>query len=409
MKHTFKQLTLALAMLLVSVGSLHAQAALASTTLSAALTGAASSLTPGASTDVIYLTSLASFNWNSAGQLETLLYVDAEAMYALQIVNTTAGAVRVARGASGTQATAHNNGATVWVGPPHYFGGAAGYAYAGDKHGACTATAELVLPYININSGNSFNCIASQWQIINGPAASAVGLTALGPNAAGTVDAGSATLPFRYYYWAGSSGTPATNNFRFAGASAGGLRTWTFQDSSDTVVGRATTDTLTNKTLTSPVLNTATLNGSINSETVKCTTQFDAVTGTTGATLTNVAGMVVTVVPGTYRYYLNIPGVATTNTGVKMAFKLTTTVLTSIEYTARAFTASAVAVTHGTTTSDQTLLMDSAAGAVISTVIEGTVVVGTGGTIQFQSAQHTAHADTVSVYAGASMTFTRIL
>jgi len=31
-------------------------------------------------------------------------------------------------------------------------------------------------------------------------------------------------------------------------------RTWTFQDTSDTVVGRATTDTLTNKTLTSPTL-----------------------------------------------------------------------------------------------------------------------------------------------------------
>lgn len=39
-------------------------------------------------------------------------------------------------------------------------------------------------------------------------------------------------------------------------------RTYTFQDSNDTIVGRATTDTLTNKTITSPVLNgTYTLGG----------------------------------------------------------------------------------------------------------------------------------------------------
>ena len=88
---------------------------------------------------------------------------------------------------------------------------------------------------------------------------------------------------------------------------------------------------------------------------------------------------------------------------------MTGTVLTTTDYTARAFTASGVVVTHGTTTSDQTLLMDSAAGVVINTVIEGVMLVGTGGTIQFQAAQHTAHADTASVYVGATMTFTRIL
>lgn len=48
-----------------------------------------------------------------------------------------------------------------------------------------------------------------------------------------------------------------------SGLTTATTRTWTWQDSSDTIVGRATTDTLTNKTLTAPVIasivNTGTL------------------------------------------------------------------------------------------------------------------------------------------------------
>lgn len=54
----------------------------------------------------------------------------------------------------------------------------------------------------------------------------------------------------------------ATKEIRFeaSGISTGTIRTLTVQDSSDTLVGRATTDTLTNKTLTSPVLTTPQIN-----------------------------------------------------------------------------------------------------------------------------------------------------
>ena len=40
---------------------------------------------------------------------------------------------------------------------------------------------------------------------------------------------------------------------------------WTFADSSDSFVGKATTDTLTNKTLTSPTINSPTIGGTWNS------------------------------------------------------------------------------------------------------------------------------------------------
>ena len=158
------------------------------------------------------------------------------------------------------------------------------------------------------------------------------------------------------------------------------------------------TQTLTGKTLSSPIHS-----GQI----ARLTAQFDAVTGTTGATLTNLTGMVLTVVPGTYRFYINLPMVTTTNAGVKVGFKLTGTVLTSIEYTSRLYVAAGVAVQHGTTTADQTAMAALTAAATINTVIEGSMVVGTGGTMQLQAAQNAAHVDTLSIYVGATMQFAR--
>lgn len=142
----------------------------------------------------------------------------------------------------------------------------------------------------------------------------------------------------------------------------------------------------------------------------RCTTQFDAVTGTTGVTLTNVVGMLSdTLQPGTYRFRLQLSTTATANTGITIALKWgTAAMITSAQYTARAFTASGVVVTKGTTATDATPLLDSAAGVVIQADITGILVVALAGTLQLQAAQHTAHADTTSVLVNSMMEFTPI-
>ncbi len=141
-----------------------------------------------------------------------------------------------------------------------------------------------------------------------------------------------------------------------------------------------------------------------------CTTEFVAVTGTTGATLTNVVGLVTgTLNPGTYNFSLRLSTLATANTGISIALKWgTASMITSAQYTARALTASGLVVTKGTTATDAALLLDSATGVVIEADITGVLVVALPGTLQVQAAQHTAHADETKVLVNSLMEVTPI-
>jgi hypothetical protein len=67
------------------------------------------------------------------------------------------------------------------------------------------------------------------------------------PGSAAECDFGSRTRPFGGLFLAGTSASPGANNFHLTG-SASGPRTWTLPDASDTFLGRATVDVLTNKT-----------------------------------------------------------------------------------------------------------------------------------------------------------------
>ena len=59
---------------------------------------------------------------------------------------------------------------------------------------------------------------------------------ALVPGTAGALDFGSSAKPWANIYIAGTSGTPATNQFKLTGASTGGLRTITLPDASGTAL-----------------------------------------------------------------------------------------------------------------------------------------------------------------------------
>jgi hypothetical protein len=61
--------------------------------------------------------------------------------------------------------------------------------------------------------------------------------TALLPDAAAADDFGSATLPFKDIFLAGSSGTPGTNNFKITGASTSGTRVITLPNATATLAG----------------------------------------------------------------------------------------------------------------------------------------------------------------------------
>ena len=124
--------------------SLFAQSSFTETNLAAAITSASETTISVASTSGI----TGSGGGNGYG-----LYVDREFMRVTAVVN--AKTLQVIRG-EGTRATTHANNALVFAGPPNWF-------QARDKSGSCTAANETVLPVINTQTGNSFDCIGSLW------------------------------------------------------------------------------------------------------------------------------------------------------------------------------------------------------------------------------------------------------
>jgi hypothetical protein len=136
------------------------QVTTSSTTLSSAIDGRQNAFNVASATGITAPSFAAGNAPNGANQ--TILTVDQERMF----VNAISGTfVSVSRGWDGTTAMAHVSGATVYSGPPTYFGAAGQWPVGG----ACTATSELNLPKINSMSGYVLNCIGGIWVIQNTP------------------------------------------------------------------------------------------------------------------------------------------------------------------------------------------------------------------------------------------------
>lgn len=178
----------------------------------------------------------------------------------------------------------------------------------------------------------------------------------------------------------------------------------------------ATITSATITTLTSTTVNATTVAATTGTFTTLTATAINAVslvrqtadvTATTNVTLANLTGLSQTVVAGTYAYKVKLQCLSTVNGGTKVAFKYTTATLTSLQNVALAFTASAVAQSRVTSTTDQASLV---AATVANTQIElsGTMVVSAGGTVAVQGAQNASHADTTTFYTGSTFELVRI-
>ena len=171
----------------------------------------------------------------------------------------------------------------------------------------------------------------------------------------------------------------------------------------------ATCSTISTATLTSPTLAGVVPTGAGVDETKFCTTEFVAVTGTTGVTLTDVVGLTgfTLTAAGVYQFDMSLAAVGTANSGVKLGFKYTTATLTSLQSFAIGTTASAVVGTQSTTATDEATLIGNTS-AILHVRLSGRIVVNAGGTMAIRAAQNAAHADETKVLVGSWARIRRI-
>ena len=139
----FKNFLIAALLALASVTGAFAQNSFTVTTLSSAITST--------SATQFVVASATGFTANT-----TSAYIDGELIQVLAVNGTT---ITGRRGASGTRATTHASSSIVRVGNNIYFGG-----YDKNLGSSCTAANEVILPWVNVVTGNYFYCASSVWR-----------------------------------------------------------------------------------------------------------------------------------------------------------------------------------------------------------------------------------------------------
>ncbi len=115
-----------------------AQAAMNQTTINAAATATAGTVSVASATSIV------------AGHE---MFIEREAMLVQSVSGTT---ISVQRGYDGTNAASHPQGALAYTGTPSRFS-RTNYA------GSCTSTSQVVLPIVNTATGQLFDCVNSLW------------------------------------------------------------------------------------------------------------------------------------------------------------------------------------------------------------------------------------------------------
>ena len=138
----------------------------------------------------------------------------------------------------------------------------------------------------------------------------------------------------------------------------------------------------------------------------QCTTAFSLATSTT---LTNVVGMTSgTLQPGDYDVDVNLIMTSGASGGVKAALSWgTAAMITATALTVEGKTASALAVTTFTTSTDASPFI-GATTAYINVRVKGRITIALAGTITMQVAQNASDGTATTVGLGSTMSFTPI-